>query len=99
MPPLPAPRTGTRLEIRGHQLPFSFWPMTRTTRRFGVQSPLFATNPWSIITRSVKTRCSAAARPAALAFLSQAADFYQAATAGGVVAAKPLLLYYCFMNL
>jgi hypothetical protein len=72
--------------------------MRRTTRRYGLHSPLFATNPWSIITRSVKTRCPATAKPAALAFLSQAADFYQAATAGGVVAAKPLLLYYCFMN-
>src|SRR5947209_1600531 len=99
MPPPPAPRVGRPLQIRNHQLPFSLWPMRRTTRRYGLHPPLFATNPWSIITRSVRTRCPVAARPPALAFLSQAADFYQAATTGGVVAAKPLLLYYCFMNL
>jgi hypothetical protein len=98
MPPPPAPRAGIPLEIRGHRLPFSFWPVTRTTRRFGLQSTLFATNPWAVITQSVKSRCPAPARPAALAFLSQATDFYAAATSAGVVAAKPLLLYYCFMN-
>lgn len=99
MPRLPDPRAGKVLEIRGEQLPFRFWRMGKTTRRYGLHGPLFATNPWSIITQSVKKRCPAAARPAALAFLSQSADFYGAATAGGVVAAKPLLLYYCFMNL
>jgi hypothetical protein len=51
------------------------------------------------MTQAVKKRCPTAARPAALAFLSQATDFYQAATTGTVVAAKPLVLYYCFMNL
>jgi YaaC-like Protein len=43
-------------------------------------------------------RCLAATQKAALALLEQSEDFYRAAKSG-VKAAKPLLLYYCFMNL
>ena len=39
-----------------------------------------------------------ASKPAAFAFLEQAQDFFTAAESG-VAAAKPLLLYYSFMNL
>jgi hypothetical protein len=72
--------------------------MERTTRRYGLGTRVFATDPWTVIRRSAERRCLAATRPAAFALLEQAEDFYKAAESR-VQAAKPLLLYYCFMNL
>jgi hypothetical protein len=39
------------------------------------------------------------AKREALAYIEQARDFYTAAVSASVAAARPLLLYYCFMNL
>ena len=80
-------------------LPFSYWPMYKTTRRYGLQSTLFALDPWTIIKANIQTRCPLAAKPEALASLEQAQDFYKVATSAGIMASRPLLLYYCFMNL
>lgn len=98
MPPLPQPRQGDILRIKERPLEFSFWPVERTTRRYGLGTRVFATDPWTVIQRSAENRCKAAARDAAFALIEQAEDFYRAAESG-VKAAKPLLLYYCFMNL
>lgn len=98
MPPLPQARSGDLLRIKERPLEFSFWPMERTTRRYGLGTRVFATDPWTVIRRSIETRCPSAFQKAAFAFLEQAQDFYDAADSG-VKAAKPLLLYYCFMNL
>lgn len=98
MPPLPQALAGSRLRIKSRPLEFSFWPMERTTRRYGLGTRVFATDPWTVIRRSVERRATAATMNANLALLEQAEDFYRAA-ASGVKAAKPLLLYYCFMNL
>jgi hypothetical protein len=95
---LPQPRSGKRLRIKDRPLEFSLWPMERTTRRYGLGTRVFATDPWTVIRRSTERRCLSATRTAALAFLEQADDFFRA-TQSGVKAAKPLLLYYCFMNL
>jgi hypothetical protein len=46
---------------------------------------------------TISSEVPAAEQNECLAFLSQAEDFYRAATAG--VSANPLLLYYAFMNL
>jgi len=97
--PLSAPRTGEQLKILGRELPFTFWPMGRTTRRYGVQFRIFSTNPWPTIVRSIQRSCPALSKQSALAFVEQAQDYYRAATSGDVSAAKPLLLYYSFMNL
>jgi hypothetical protein len=99
MPVLPASRAGTLLEIKGRAVPYSFWPMRRGTRRFGLQSNLFTPNPWVIVASYVKKHAPASTRAAALAFLEQAEEYYQAATQSGMTTAKPVLLYYCFMNL
>src|SRR5439155_8618699 len=48
---------------------------------------------------NIQTRCPVKARPEALASLEQAQDFYKVATSAGIMASRPLLLYYCFMNL
>jgi hypothetical protein len=98
MPPPPQPRPGQLLRIKNRPLEFSFWPMERTTRRYGLGTRVFATDPWTVIRRSAERRCLVATRDAAFALLEQAHDFYRAA-ASGVKAAKPLLLYYCLMNL
>lgn len=99
MPPLPQPREGKRLRIKDRPLEFSFWPVERTTRRYGLGVRVFATDPWTVIRRSLERRCPAGSRrKAGLALIEQAEDFYRAAESG-VKAAKPLLLYYCFMNL
>ncbi len=98
MPRLPQPRDGERLRIKERPLEFSFWPVERSTRRFGLGTRVFATDPWTVIRRSAEVRCLAGTENAVFALLEQAEDFFKAAESG-VKAAKPLLLYYCFMNL
>src|SRR5436190_7497375 len=97
MPRLPQPREGKTLEAKGRALPFSFFPVTRGTRRYGLYDVVFAINPWNVMRGSVNSELSATARPEALAFLKQAEDFFRAATSG--VSTNPLLLYYAFLNL
>jgi hypothetical protein len=96
--PLPAPRQGTELILKGRALEFSYWPVARTTRRYGLASRFYATDPWMMIRRSVANRLPVRDRRAASALVEQAEDFYRASKSGAS-AAKPLLLYYCFMNL
>jgi hypothetical protein len=98
MPRVPQPRNGDILVVKDRPLEFSFWPVERTTRRYGLGTRIFATDPWTVIRRSTEETCTGPVRDAALAMLEQAHDFYRAAESG-VQAAKPLLLYYCFMNL
>lgn len=99
MPRLPAARDGEPLLIRDRELEFSFWPMGRSTRRYGLQSRIFASDPWNVIESVIHRDCPASARSLALAFLEQSKDFYNASQAGGIRPAKPLLIYYSFMNL
>lgn len=96
--PLPQPRPGRVLRIKDRPLEFSFWPMERTTRRYGLGTRVFATDAWTVIRRSAERRCLAAQKNAAFALLGRVEDFYRASESG-VKAAKPRLLYYCFMNL
>jgi len=96
---LPNPKQGSELKIKGRPLAFSFWPMNRTTRRYGLGHRVFSTNPWPLLRSHVRSRCPAAARDAAVAFLGQAEDYYRAADRANTEAAKPVLIYYCFLNL
>ncbi len=99
MPPLPDPRPSNTLKIKRREVKYSFWPVTRTTRRYGVQSRIFATNPWAIIRGAVNKDCPKAAKEQANAFREQAEDYFNAAKTAGLLAAKPVLLYYSFLNL
>jgi len=99
MPRIPDARQGDPLTIKGRPLSFSFWPVAQTTRRYRLQSHIFAANPWPIIFRNIQQIKKPLIKDAALAFAKQAEDYYKAATLGSIVAAKPVLLYYCFMNL
>lgn len=49
------PRAGHQLESKGRVLPFSFFPVTRTKRRYGLYDTVFAVNPWSVMHGSVNT--------------------------------------------
>lgn len=56
---LAQPRSGTLVVVRQRPVPFSFWPMHRGTRRFGLQSSLFVRDPWTVI----RAPCKAAVLP------------------------------------
>ncbi len=99
MPRAATARKGTRITVLQRPLSFSFWPMYRTTRRYGLQSTVFALDPWTLIRASINRRCPVGSQQEALSSLEQAQDFYKAATTAGIIASRPLLLYYCFMNL
>jgi hypothetical protein len=95
----PRPTVGSSLKVKERSIPFSFWPVGKTTRRYGLQSHLFITNPWTIIRRSIQSFTPATSKIAALSYLDQAEDFFRAAASGTTAAAKPLLFYYSLMNL
>lgn len=92
-------RTGTVLKIKGRPIPFSFHPVVKTTRRWGLQSRIFSTSPWGIIRQSVEDTLTGSSRDQAIAFIAQAEDFFRSASTSTLVTAKPLLIYYCFLNL
>jgi YaaC-like protein len=92
-------RVGTRVSIKGRPLSFSYWPMFRTSRRYGLQAHLYATSPWALIRSGIIDKCPAVGKPEALACLAQSEFFFNAGVASSEWAAKPLLLYYSFMNL
>ncbi len=60
---------------------------------------MFATQPWNIIEHELEKITDPNAKRQALAFSNQARDFFTAAQNSDVNAAKPLLLYYSFLNL
>jgi hypothetical protein len=99
MPRTPAPRSGSIVLVRKRPVNFSLWPMYRTTRRFGLQSMLFVLDPWIVIEDSIRKAVPAASRDAALAFFEQARDFFNSAMVAKISAARPLQLYYSFLNL
>jgi hypothetical protein len=93
------PRIGFPVTIKKRPIAFSYWQTYRTNRRYGLHSHVYASNPWAVIQVSVRNSCPAAAREEALASLDQAEFFYRSAVGVHEWAAKPLPLYYCFMNL
>jgi hypothetical protein len=98
VPRVPQARDGETLVVKERVLPFSFFPVTRDKRRWGLYDALFAMRPWPVMEAAIRDRIAEAdLQVEALAFLEQAQDFYAAATAR--VAANPLLLYYAFLNL
>lgn len=99
MPLLPQPRNGHPVSVKGRPIPFSFWPARSGRRHHALQSLLFARDPWLVIARSIKHECPKPRQSEALACLEQGKDFFHAATSADVIAARPLALYYSFMNL
>lgn len=94
----PQARDGQPLRISDSTLKFTFFPMRRTTRRWGLNAMIYASDPWATIHDSVAAATSPDQASAEL-FLRQAREFYRAADASGTPEARPLLYYYGFMNL
>ncbi|NDV01534.1 YaaC family protein [Pseudoroseicyclus tamaricis] len=99
MPRLPQPYDGERLQTKGRPTEFSFWPTRRLRAHAKIQTKLFALEPWGIIEKSVNDWTQGSKKLEALACLRQAHDFYKVGTEPGIEAARPLALYYCYMNL
>jgi hypothetical protein len=100
MPPLPEMRSGTELKAYDRSVPFSFWPTAPGIPRPPVQSLLFAIDPWVIMRRAVIDQVEIQdSRLEALSYIDQANDFYTSALASRMGAAKPLQLYYSYLNI
>lgn len=97
--PKPVARAGATLKIKGRPIPFSIYPVKRTTRRFGLQSKIFATSPWGVMKQVIEDSLASPAKEQAVAFLDQAQNFYQIASSSHLSPTKPLLFYYAFLNL
>jgi hypothetical protein len=95
----PNPRVGYPIKIRNRVVEFSLWPVKIGQGGWISSTKLFVSEPWAIIRYVVEKECRKASKPAALAFLEQAYDYYRSASTANITAAKPVLLYYCFLNL
>lgn len=97
---IPKPHDGRRLIVNRKTTQFGLWP-TRVGDKgnHSLQPLLFSLDPWAIIERAIVERCPTAGQPEAFACLEQSRDFYESATQSKRMAARPLTLYYCFMNL
>lgn len=97
---LPPARPGGLVTILKRDVPFSFWPVVAGTGGAYQRRPmLYASDPWLIIRNAVRSKCPPTPLAEALACLDQSQDFFAAATTAEIVAARPLALYYSFMNL
>ncbi len=99
MSKLAKPTVGIPVSILQRPLHFSYWPMHKGSRRYGLQSNLFAADPWTIIRDKIRTDCPSSARQEANACVEQASDFFSSSQTSVITAARPLQLYYCFLNL
>ncbi len=97
MPTPPDARIGVTLDAKGRPLPFSYFPVTKGNRRYGLYDTVFAVSPWSVMRGVASNRLTKADATEALAFLQQAEDFHRAASSG--VSTNPVLTYYSFVNL
>jgi hypothetical protein len=73
--------------------------MYKSTRRYGLHSRVYVTNPWAVIEGSIKKRCPQNSQAEAIASAHQAEQFFKSAREAQLWASKPLLTYYSFMNL
>jgi hypothetical protein len=96
---LAEPRLGEQVRVRDRVVTFSAWPIGQGSRREKLQSTLFASDPWNLIQYCVDEIANDTAKVQARAFLRQSKDFFQASISASADAAKPLLLYYSFLNL
>lgn len=78
---------------------YARWAMARKNRRWGLNFRLFATDPWPIIRQAVERRDVARTiRDAARAFVLQGEAYFIGARDAALAQAKPVLLYYSFLN-
>ncbi|MHB0843058.1 YaaC family protein [Stutzerimonas nitrititolerans] len=92
-------REGNILQIKQRPISYTRHPVVRGERRYGLQTRIFATNPWSIIRGALIDIIDSNARSQANAFVEQAEDFYRAYQSAHETSSKPLLVYYALLNL
>lgn len=97
--PLPQKHSGVPLEINNRCVTFSFWPTKKRVKRHTTAPLLFVTDPWPIVEMHINRDCPKISLAEAMAFCAQAKDYFRAASVASLTAAKPVLLYYCFLNL
>ena len=89
---------GQPVTSRGRAIAFSFWPSRTTPQGPVAQTKLFAIDPWAIIRQVVENDCPVGRRTEALACLTQAQAFFEVGTGQGNEAARPVALYYSYLN-
>lgn len=94
---LPTCRRGDPIELAGRRGVFSFWPVDASRR--SLQSVLLASDPWSVISTAVAGSGRASQRREAESFVAQGKDYFAAARVAEISGAKPVLLYYAFLNI
>ena len=100
MPLLPEARDGIELKAYSRTVPFSFWPTAPTVPRPTLQSLLFAADPWGMMRHSITEQvANLASRQEAHSYIDQARDFFTSAHSSPIDGAKPVQLYYSFLNL
>ena len=101
MPRLPEMKPGTELKANRRSVPFSYWPIaTNNAHRAPVQSLLFAIDPWLIMKRAITEQIqNANTAQEAHSYIDQASDFYRSALQSSIDAAKPVQLYYSYLNI
>lgn len=92
-------KAGELLKVKGRPIKFSRHLVKKGDRRFGLETRIFATNPWSVIRGSINNIDDSVARNQANSFVEQAEDFYRAYQSAHEISSKPLLVYYSLMNL
>lgn len=95
---LPPRRDGLPVTHNGRVVDFSFWPSRSTPTGVVPQTRLFAIDPWGIIRQAVEDGCPPARKIEALACLTQAQAFFEVGTGHGNEAARPVALYYSYLN-
>ena len=91
---LPLQRVGTPLLVKKRELEFSFFPMARTNRRWGLNTMLYAAEPWAVISGAIRDAATARSVPAneensALSFVRQAKEYFNAAEKRGPLRRGP----------
>lgn len=96
---LPPARAGSPLLLKERDLDFSFYPMKRSNRRWGIHSTLYAADPWAVLAGTVNSSIPAGPdRDAAASFVRQAREYFGAAERASSIETRPLLYYYSFLN-
>ncbi|MEX1208766.1 MAG: YaaC family protein [Acidimicrobiia bacterium] len=87
------------MEVKREALGFSYWPMRRSTRRWGLHTMAYATDPWGVIDTAVVAHFDGTDRETPRSFVRQAREYVRAADGAEAYEAKPVLYYYGFLNL
>lgn len=100
MTTFPAPRQGgVSVQIRQEEPDFSYYPMRRASRRWGLHSILYAADAWGVIEGSLPGQCTTADLTSARSFVRQAREYFTAADRATAPETRPLLYYYGLLNL